>query len=163
MCARPPPRGARREGPASQRPFAASSGWRERRVEHVPQGRVGAGPRLTKPPSPPGGVALHAARIGGGAAIGIDARRRGETALRPCRPHFDLVAAGEPSVSFGFDQGTPASFTTPFAISPDTYTGGVIPMPLRGPTFSLKVDFAPGEAWTLWSATLYLSESRGSP
>lgn len=76
---------------------------------------------------------------------------------------FDLVASGDPSVSFGYDQSNPATFTTPYNIPPDTYTGGVIPMPLRAPTFSLKIDFAPGTAWSLQSAGLYLSESRGSP
>lgn len=76
---------------------------------------------------------------------------------------YDLVSAGDPEVSFGYDQTNPATFTTPFAISPDTYSGGVIAMPLRAPTFSMKVEFQPGTAWTLYSATLYLSESKGSP
>lgn len=76
---------------------------------------------------------------------------------------FDLVSEGDPRVSFGYDQAVPATFTTPYEIDPDTYAGGIIPMPLRAPTFSLKVEFQPGTAWTLYSASLYLSESKGSP
>lgn len=76
---------------------------------------------------------------------------------------FDLVATGAPSVSFGYDQSNPAAFTTPYAINPDTYPGGVIPMPLRAPSLSMKVTFAPGTAWSLNSASLYVTESRGQP
>lgn len=87
----------------------------------------------------------------------------GTPALSKKMRGFDLVSAGDPEVSFGYDQSNPAAFTAPYAIDPDTYAGGVIPMPLRAPSFSMKVEFQPGTAWTLWSATLYLSESKGSP
>src|SRR4029077_20868536 len=43
--------------------------------------------------SPPRGVTLHAARIGGGAAAAADAGRRRETAFRPVGADLDLVAA----------------------------------------------------------------------
>lgn len=76
---------------------------------------------------------------------------------------FDLVATGAPSVSFGYDQTSPSAFTTPYAISPDTYPGGVIPMPLRAPSLSMKVTFAAGTAWSLNGASLYVTESRGQP
>jgi hypothetical protein len=42
---------------------------------------------------PPGGVALHAARIGGGLAAHAVLRRGGEAAFRPFRPDLDDVAA----------------------------------------------------------------------
>src|SRR5258707_3410924 len=43
--------------------------------------------------STPGGVALHAARIGGRLAPGILARGLGQTAFRPLIVHLDLVTA----------------------------------------------------------------------
>src|SRR5258707_13802252 len=43
--------------------------------------------------STPGGIALHAARIGGRLAPGILARGRGQTAFRPLIVHLDLATA----------------------------------------------------------------------
>lgn len=76
---------------------------------------------------------------------------------------FDLVATGNPSVTFGYDQTNPAAFTASYVIDPDTYPGGIIPMPIRAPTISMRIEFLPGTAWKLNAATLYLSESKGSP
>src|SRR5206468_11065248 len=44
-------------------------------------------------PSAPGGVALHAAWIGGGAAAHPDARGRGQPPLGPVRSDFDDMSA----------------------------------------------------------------------
>lgn len=76
---------------------------------------------------------------------------------------FDLVANGSPSVSFGFDQNNLTAFTTPYAIPADTLTGGVIPMPLMAPSFSLRLDFAAGSAWNVRTATLYLNDGKWQP
>ena len=76
---------------------------------------------------------------------------------------FDLVASGSPSVSFGFNQSDLSMFTTPYAVSADTMTGGVIPMPLMSPSFSLRLDFAAGSAWNVRSATLYLNDGKWQP
>lgn len=76
---------------------------------------------------------------------------------------FDIVSAGNPRISFGYDQTTPATFTTAVAISPDTYSGGMIPLAVRAPSVSMKVEFLPGTAWELQGATVYLSESKGNP
>lgn len=76
---------------------------------------------------------------------------------------FDLVASGSPSVSFGFNQSDLSMFTTPYAISADTMTGGVIPMPLMSPSFSLRLDFAAGSAWNVRSATIYLNDGKWQP
>src|SRR5262249_14633408 len=52
-----------------------------------------AGAFINQPePSPPGGVALHPARIGGGAAAAAVARGGGETPLAPVGVDFDEVA-----------------------------------------------------------------------
>lgn len=76
---------------------------------------------------------------------------------------FDLVAAGEPSVSFGFDQADLARFTDPYPIPADTMTGGIIPMPLMAPSVSLRLDFAAGSAWNVRSATIYLNDGKWQP
>jgi hypothetical protein len=73
---------------------------------------------------------------------------------------FDIVASGEPSISIGYDQNNINAFTPPYQVSPDTLPGGVIPMSVTAPTFSIKVEFAPGVAWTLSSVQLYLSDNR---
>lgn len=72
---------------------------------------------------------------------------------------FDLVAAGTPSVSIGYDQRNPATFTDPYTVDADTVTGDIIPLPVSGPSFSLKVEFAAGERWNLWSASLYVHDN----
>lgn len=76
---------------------------------------------------------------------------------------FDLVAAGEPSVSFGFDQTDLARFTDPYPIPADTMTGGIIPMPLMAPSVSLRLDFAAESAWNVRSATIYLNDGKWQP
>ena len=76
---------------------------------------------------------------------------------------FDLVASGKPSVSVMWDQRDMAKATTPYAIDPDTWPGGIVPLPLMAPSFSVRIDFEPGYAWKLQSLTLYVSQSRGQP
>lgn len=76
---------------------------------------------------------------------------------------FDLVASGSPSVSVGYDQRTTGAFTTPYAVDPDTLPGGVIPLPVMGPSFALRVDFAPGSNWGLQAANLYVDDTKGQP
>ena len=76
---------------------------------------------------------------------------------------FDLVASGSPSVSVGYDQRIAGAFTTPYAVDPDTLPGGVIPLPVMGPSFALRVDFAPGSNWSLQAANLYVDDTKGQP
>ena len=76
---------------------------------------------------------------------------------------IDLVATGKPSIAIGFDQVNKNVFTPDYAIPPDTLTGGIIPYSLAGPTFSLRVKFAPGEEWSLKSALLYVDDSKAQP
>ena len=76
---------------------------------------------------------------------------------------FDLVASGSPSVSVGYDQRIAGAFTTPYSVNPDTLPGGVIPLPVMGPSFALRVDFAPGSNWSLQAANLYVDDTKGQP
>lgn len=62
---------------------------------------------------------------------------------------FDIVSVGAPSISIGYDQRDLALFTAPYAIDPDTLSGGIIPMAVNAPTMSVKVTFAPGTPWKL--------------
>lgn len=75
---------------------------------------------------------------------------------------FDVVTSGSPSVSIGWDQSSPLAFTTPYAVPADTVPGNIIPLPLSGPSFSLRVDFAAGEKWELQSAALYVHDNKAA-
>lgn len=76
---------------------------------------------------------------------------------------FDLVASGNPSVAIGYDQTNLNSFTTPYAVGPDTEPGTPIPLPVAAPSFSPKVTFAGGEAWSVQRMTLYIDDTMGQP
>jgi hypothetical protein len=76
---------------------------------------------------------------------------------------FDLVASGQPFVSVGYNQSDTEMFTEPYPVPADTLTGGVIPMPLMAPSFSLRLDFAKNEAWNMRSAALYLNDGKWQP
>lgn len=76
---------------------------------------------------------------------------------------FDIVSTGLPSVSIGYDERNPAAYTDPYAVDADTLVGGIIPLPVMGPTFSVKVDFAPGEKWQLQSVLLSLFDQANGP
>jgi hypothetical protein len=76
---------------------------------------------------------------------------------------FDIVASGNPSVSFGYDQTNSGRFTTPYAVGPDSVPGTPIPMPLAAPSLSPKVTFPGGQKWSLQSMTLNLDDSAGQP
>lgn len=75
---------------------------------------------------------------------------------------FDLVASGDPSVSIGWDQTNTAAFTDPYQVTPDTVPGNIVPIMLSGPSFSMKVDFAPGQKWQLQGASLYVHDNKAA-
>lgn len=76
---------------------------------------------------------------------------------------FDIVSTGAPSVSVGYDQRNLAAFTDPYAVDADTLPGGIIPLPVAAPTFSVKVDFAPGIKWQLQSVQLSFFDWSNGP
>lgn len=73
---------------------------------------------------------------------------------------FDIIASGSPEVSIGYDQRNLAAFTTPYALPADTIPGGMIGLCVTAPTMSVRVDFAPGEKWSLSGVTLFVSDDR---
>ena len=76
---------------------------------------------------------------------------------------FDIVSEGTPSVSIGYDQRNVAAFTAPYTLSPDTLPGGIIPFPVSAPSFSLKVEFAAGEEWSLSACSLSFFDLGNGP
>lgn len=72
---------------------------------------------------------------------------------------LDYVGTGQgPSISIGYDQRSLTAFTTPYQIEDDTLPGDPIPLPVGGPTLSVKLDFAGGAAWSVNQVTLNLSQ-----
>lgn len=72
---------------------------------------------------------------------------------------FDVVGSGAPSVSVGWDQRDGAAFTPPWAAPADTVPGDIIPLPVTGPSFSLRLTYS-SAPWSLQSATLYVHDQR---
>jgi hypothetical protein len=73
---------------------------------------------------------------------------------------FDVVGTGVPTVQVGYDQTTPATFTTGFDVLADTVPGGIIPLSVMAPSMSLKITYAGGQAWQLQAVSLYLQDQR---
>lgn len=69
---------------------------------------------------------------------------------------FDLVCSGTVEVQFGYDQRDASLVTAPYEIDGDTLPGTAVPMPLAGPSFQFRLNFAGGQAWSWNAANLYL-------
>ena len=72
----------------------------------------------------------------------------------------EVVGYGACTVSLGWDQSNVAAMTTPYAISADTVPGGRIPIPIAGPSISVKLVYAGGQAWQLNAAALWIQDFR---
>lgn len=74
---------------------------------------------------------------------------------------IDHVGSGVPQVSIGYDESNVAAFTAPYSISPDTQPGQIIPIPVSGPSFSVRFDYAGATGrWELQATTMYLQDQR---
>lgn len=71
---------------------------------------------------------------------------------------LDVVGYGICEVSVGYDQNNLAAYTTPFEVGPDTVPGGIVPLPLCAPSYSLKLRYLPGQRWSLLAANFYLDD-----
>lgn len=88
----------------------------------------------------------------------------GATGMTKMLDSVDYVGTGQgPSLSIGYDQRSTTAFTTPYAIDPDTLSGMPIPIPVAAPTFSVKLDFAGGAAWSLYAVNLNVIGLPGQP
>jgi hypothetical protein len=73
---------------------------------------------------------------------------------------LDVVGAGNPTISIGYDQNNSLAYTTPFPIGPDTVPGGIVPIPVNCPSMSVRLVYAGGEAWQLNAINQYLQDMR---
>jgi hypothetical protein len=74
---------------------------------------------------------------------------------------FDVVATGEFTVAFGYNQANFSLATTAYALSGDTLPGTPIPMPISGPSFQMRLTFAANQQWEWMAAALHLSDNPG--
>jgi len=86
----------------------------------------------------------------------------GQPGLQKMLIGVDVVGSdGAPSVSIGYDETNLTAFTAPFAVDPDTQPGQIIPIPVSGPSLSLKIEYTGASGrWELQAATLYLQDMR---
>jgi len=73
---------------------------------------------------------------------------------------FDLVGEGEVTVSLGYDQGRPELAAGFITLDAETMNGGVVPMPMAGPSFQMRLEFSGNQRWRIDSAVLYLQDFR---
>jgi hypothetical protein len=64
------------------------------------------------------------------------------------------------TVSVGYDQRNLDARTAPYEIEADTLPGQLIPMPVGGPSFDLKLVFNGSQRWELQAANLYVQDNR---
>ena len=64
------------------------------------------------------------------------------------------------TVSVGYDQRDLTARTTAYEIEADTLPGQMIPMPVGGPSFDLKLVFNESQRWELQAANLYIQDNR---
>lgn len=85
----------------------------------------------------------------------------GQPGVQKMMVGIDVTGSGSPSVSVGWDETNSSAFTAPYAIPSDTVPGYLIPIPVSGPSFSLRLTYT-GSAtpWEIQAATLYLNSMR---
>jgi hypothetical protein len=76
---------------------------------------------------------------------------------------FDLTIDGTCMVSVGYDQryldyDVTGPWTEAYPIDGDTAPGQMIPFSVTGPSFALRLEFAPNQAWQWYSANLYVQD-----
>lgn len=76
---------------------------------------------------------------------------------------LDLIADAPEGVdvSVGYNQKDLTARTADYTIDEDTLTGQLIPFPVAGPSFDLKLTFAPGQAWEWSAAVIYIQDMPG--
>lgn len=74
---------------------------------------------------------------------------------------FDLVATGAVTVTFGYDQTNDAIATAAYVLAAgDTLPGTIVPMPITGPSFQLRLEFSADQnvPWEWSGAILYVED-----
>lgn len=74
---------------------------------------------------------------------------------------FDLVGSGACTITFGYDQSDETKVTANWTVTDiDTLPGTMIPMPVSGPSFQMRLLFSADQAWEWQAAALYLDDQR---
>lgn len=82
----------------------------------------------------------------------------GEPGVTKMLNGFDLVGEGTVSAQIGYDQTNLEAFTTEFTLPGDTYTGGIIPLPMSAPTMSLKLTYSSETNWEWNAGQMYVQD-----
>ena len=64
------------------------------------------------------------------------------------------------NISIGYNEKDQTAFTDDIAIDGDTRPGAVVPIPVAGPSFSLRLRYKGSDNWNLSAATLYFQNMR---
>ncbi len=79
---------------------------------------------------------------------------------------LDLIGDGAVAISIGYDQRQPdydpnGAWTSEYEIEDaDTLTGQLIPFPVSGPSFAVRLRFAGQQRWKFTAATMYVNDMR---
>lgn len=69
----------------------------------------------------------------------------------------DIVCTGEVAVSIGYNQRDTTLATDPYTVDGDTLPGfGMIPIPVSGPSFQVRLTFSASQAWEWMALNLYV-------
>lgn len=63
-------------------------------------------------------------------------------------------------IAIGYNENDQTAFTDDIEISGDTRPGAVVPIPVAGPSFSLRLRYTGPDSWSLSAATLYFQNMR---
>jgi len=72
---------------------------------------------------------------------------------------FDNVGEGAASIEIGYDQSSLTAFTAAFAIPEDTVPGQIIPLPVTGPSFSIRLTYVSDQAWEWDALQIYVDDT----
>lgn len=75
---------------------------------------------------------------------------------------LDLVCTAPEGVfvSVGYNQNNRTQRTPDYEVDADTLTGDIVPFPVSGPSFDLRLTFSANQAWEWNAANLYINDWR---
>lgn len=74
---------------------------------------------------------------------------------------FDLVITGSVRVQFGYSESNFNLVTPEYPLDGDTLPGMMVPMPITGPSFQMRLTFDATQAWEWSAASMYLTDLPG--
>ena len=75
---------------------------------------------------------------------------------------FDLVADAPSgvNVSIGYDQRNRALRTADYLMDADSLPGQMVPVPVSGPSFDMRLTFEPDQYWEWQASQIYIQDMR---